>query len=200
MHARGPERPTSVFTHVAVTLGILAGGVAFFGPGPGAYGALMFGFVACFAAVPYTLVAIVVREASARRAGSAVGRASDGREEAATNFALYAQRGSLVNAVVMLAALVVGVLTGGPFADSGDERELISMSSLIWGAIAAVTGAFSIMVNAPLIYRSSVAGAERRAIQERVGAWRPILATRILTTASWIGACAFAVVFLIVGW
>ncbi|WES64811.1 hypothetical protein P0L94_01775 [Microbacter sp. GSS18] len=33
-------------------------------------------------------------------------------------------------------------------------------------------------------------------VTQRVGAWRLIVATTILTTASWVGYCAFAVVFI----
>lgn len=188
----GSQRPPGLVTHAAITLGILGLGSAVLGLTPVG---LIFGAVAVYAAIPYTVVAIIVREFSARRTPLASGR-EQARREAATSFALYSQRASLTNAVVMLMALVIALATGDPFADSGDERSVMSLRTMIALGIAAATGAFAIAANVPVIYRSSIVQAERQAVRERIGSWRLILATTILTTAAWIGYCGFAVYYL----
>lgn len=196
----GTRRRPGFFAAIAITLVIVGLGFVVLGLTPAMIVALIGGMAASYAAVPYTVVAIVARERTARR-----GRARDEVEAAAgvesayrsdvLAFGTFRQRASLVNAIVMLAVLIgaLGVMQGWLQTDSGTR--LVGALPL-FGAFALAAGVFAMVVNAPAIYRVEVVRAERHAVRARAGAWRLILATAILTTVSWIGYCGFAVVFL----
>ncbi|MFF2370877.1 hypothetical protein [Agromyces sp. NPDC058110] len=189
-----PEpKPQGLYASIAMTLTVLAVGFAVFGFGPGALVSLYAGMVATYVAVPYTVLAIIVREVVAHRTWR--GDDDEPRNAEAIRFGLFRQRASFVTAVTMLAAfavlVVVVVVVMGPVDRLGGFSGLA-----VFGSFAVVAGGFAIVVNVPLIYTGSVVRSERYAVRERIGAWRLIRATTILTTASWIAYCAFGVFFI----
>jgi 4-amino-4-deoxy-L-arabinose transferase-like glycosyltransferase len=188
---------------IVITLLILGFGSVLFGYTPAIFATLYVGMFAAYVAIPYTALAIIVREVSARRGPER--RRADGEPDysaEAMRFGLFRQRASLVNAITMLTVLIVAVLLTQPWesADgSPGAGPLGSVTTL--GAFALVAGAFAIIVNVPSIYSGLIAGSERHAIRQRAGAWKLILASTILTTASWIAYCGFAAVYLTAtGW
>ncbi|MRG60383.1 hypothetical protein GE115_10980 [Agromyces sp. CFH 90414] len=189
---RRPQRPLAA---VAGTLLILGFGFAIFGFSPALFATMYAGMIAPYVAIPYTLVAIIAREVSARRGTHDVGTEPPYREDA-MGFTMFRQRASLVNAVAMLGALIVAfalsLFAGGDASGSPIDGGLMTI-----GAFAVVAGAFAIVVNVPSIYTRAVVRAERHAIRHRTGAWKLILANTILTTGSWIAYCGFGIHFLI---
>ena len=193
-------RRPGALASVVLTLLILAFGFAIFGFTPAIIVTLYAGMVASWVAIPYTVVAIVARELRARRSGIHVGPDAVPRPEA-VRFGLFRQRASLVNAIAMLTVLLVavtlnlvagvGLIDAGPLAAG-------SLTSL--GAFALVGGVFAIVVNAPFIYSREIVASERAAMRSRTGAWRLIRATTILTTASWVAYCGFALLFITSMW
>ncbi|SFR70257.1 hypothetical protein SAMN05428970_0897 [Agromyces sp. CF514] len=192
--AEVPEpKPQGLYASAAMTLILLAVGFAIFAFTPGVMVSLYAGMAAAYAAVPYTVVAIVVREVVARRAWR--GAEDEPRNDEAIRFGLFRQRASLVTAVTMLVAFAVLVVV--TVAVMGSVDRVGGYGGLaVFGAFAVVAGGFAIVVNMPLIYTGSVVRSERYAVRERIGAWRLIRATTILTTASWIAYCAFGVFFI----
>jgi hypothetical protein len=203
----GTRRPQTLLASVVFTLLILGFGFVVFSYTPALLISLYGGMVASYVAVPYTVFAIVAREVRARR-----GRARDRVEAAAglestyrsdaLEFGLFRQRASLVTAIVMLAALIAAVVMAAVRA-WGDQSgfgsdPMMSLSTL--GAFAFIGGVFAIIVNVPSIYSDPVVQAERHAMRARVGAWRLILATTVLTTVSWLAYCGFAVFFIASTW
>jgi len=194
---------------VVVTLVILVAGYAIFGFTPALFVTLYVGMAAAYVAIPYTVVALVAREVNAwrgrhdgaaRRDGDGGGDGGPELSDDAIRFGLTRQRASIATAIAMLVALIVFVaaLVGGWGDRPGTTLDLISDRGLLtFGPFAAVSGVLAIVVNVPSIYSRLVVGSERYAIRHRVGAWKLILANTILTTASWIAYCGFAVHFLI---
>jgi hypothetical protein len=196
----GTARPRTALASVGITLLILGVGYAIFGYTPAIFVSLFAGMIASWVAIPYTVFAIVARELRARR-----GRARDRIEAEAgvesayrrdvLEFGLFRQRASLVTAIAMLGALIVAVAAFRPWEHLiGADGPAMDASP--FGVFALVGGTLAIIVNAPSIYRQDVVHAERHAMRARVGAWRLILATTILTTTSWIAYCGFAVFFI----
>jgi hypothetical protein len=195
------RRPGALAT-VAITLLILGSGFAVFGFTPALLATLYVGLVAAYIAIPYTVLAVIAREVNAwwsRRDGQL--RRDDQPELSgdAIRFGMFRQRASLTTAIAMLVTLAVFVagLLGGwgdqPNTAPGPPGE---GDLLAFGAFAVVSGVLAIVVNGPSIYSRLVIGSERHAIRQRLGAWKLILANTILTTASWIAYCGFAVYFL----
>jgi hypothetical protein len=188
-----PGRPGFLAT-AAITLAVLGVGFAILGFTPGVLLALYGGMVAAYAAVPYTLLAIIVREVVARRRPPS--GEDEPRDEEVMDFRLFRQRASFVTAIVMLVAITVLVAlvvmpgSGSP-AGSGAGGGLA-----VFGSFAVVAGAFAIVVNAPSIYTGRIVRSERYAVRHRAGAWRLILATTVLTTSSWVAYCGFGIVFV----
>lgn len=195
------RRPGALAT-VAITLLILGLGFAVFGFTPALFATLYVGMAASYVAIPYTVVAVIVREVSAWRSRHDGEPRRDGEPELsddAIRFGMFRQRASLTTAIAMLVTLAVpvAVLLGG----WGDQPStapglLASRGLLTFGAFAAVSGVLAVVVNVPSIYSRLVVGLERHAIRQRVGAWKLILANTILTTTSWIAYCGFAVHFI----
>ncbi|GAA1960602.1 hypothetical protein [Agromyces allii] len=192
-----PRRP-GFLASAAITLLVLGVGFAVFGYSPAVLVTLYGGMLAAYAAIPYTLTAIVVREVVARR-----GRGEDEEpNDEAVRFGLFRQRASFVTAIAMLVAitvLVVGAIVDAsgaydPFGPAGSGPFGGGLAS--FGAFAFFAGGFAIVVNVPSIYSASVVRSERHAVRQRVGAWRVIRANTILTTASWIAYCGFGVFFI----
>ncbi|TFW00190.1 hypothetical protein [Orlajensenia leifsoniae] len=170
----------------------------------GMFVALYVGFIAAYVAIPYTVVAITARELSARRWRRRAAR-NDGEPEqthVAVRFGMFRQRASMTTAIVMLAALVAVAVWGlrwDEILSSGfSSASAEGFSMMAFGAFAVVAALLAIVVNVPSIYSASVVGSERYAVRERVGAWKLIIANTILTTASWIGYCVFAIYYLAV--
>ncbi len=191
------RRRPGVLGAVAITLSILGFGFAIFGFSPALFATLYVGMFAAYVAIPYTAVAVIVREFRARQNRTR----RDGepeRSDDAIRFRMFRQQASIINAVVMIAALIVWPVLVSPWdAQPGPATgPLPGMSLMTFGAFAVVAGVLAIVVNAPSIYSGLVVGSERYAIRERVGAWKLILANTILTTVSWVGYCGFAVYFL----
>lgn len=186
------RKPAGFLASAATTLIVLTVGFAIFAFTPGVLVSLYAGMVAAYAAVPYTIVAIVVREVVARR-GPGGGEDEPGDDEA-IRFGLFRQRASFVTAIAMLVAFVLLVVVIAAWGSV--DRVGVGSGLAVFGAFAVVAGGFAIVVNVPLIYSGSVVRSGRYAVRHRVGAWRLILATTILTTASWIAYCAFAVYFI----
>ncbi len=195
------RRPGPLAT-VAITLLILGVGSAVFGFTPALLATLYVGMAAAYVAIPYTVVAVVAREVSAWRSRHDDKPRPAGEPELgehAMRFGMFRQRASLTTSIAMLAALVVFVaaLVGGWSDQPGSAPGLLGERGLLaFGAFAVVSGVLAIVVNVPSIYSRLVVGSERRAIRQRRGAWKLILANTILTTASWIAYCGFAVFFL----
>ncbi|MDR5706677.1 hypothetical protein [Agromyces aerolatus] len=188
------DRRPSFLAAVVITLVILGFGFVVFGYTPAVIATLYVGMFASYVAIPYTVIALVVRELTARRARTRA-EGADVSDDA-IRFGLFRQRASLVNAVAMLAFLLVTIALslswgGQPAVGMGPSGGLMTL-----GTFALVAGTFAIVVNVPSIYSSRVVGSERHAIRERIGAWKLILATTILTTASWIAYSGFALYFL----
>lgn len=182
---------------VVLTLLVLGFGVVIFGYTPAVIATLYVGFAAAFAAIPYTVIAIVAREMSARRARKhGEGRPEPEYSDDAIRFGLFRQRASLVNAIAMLAFLIVTIVLSLPWDSQSGIGMGPSGNLMTLGTFALVAGVFAIVVNVPSIYSARVVGSERHAVRERVGAWKLIRATSILTTASWIGYCGFALYFM----
>lgn len=201
----GTARPQTPLVSLVITLLILGFGFAIFGFSPAILVSLYAGMAAAYVAIPYTVIAIVAREVRARR-----GRARDRAEAEAgvesayradvLAFGTFRQRASLVTAVAMLGALIVAVVLSQPWDDSSGFSGGPMSSAGMLGVFALVGGGLAIVVNAPSIYREPVVSAERHAMRARVGAWRLILATTLLTTTSWIAYCGFAVYFIASMW
>lgn len=191
------SRRPGVLGAVAITLSILGFGFAIFGFSPALFATLYVGMFAAYVAIPYTVVAVIAREFSARRSRNRR-EGEPERSDDAIRFRLFRQQASLVTAVAMLAALIVWPVLVSPWdAQPGPATgPLPGMSVMTFGAFAVVAGVLAIVVNAPSIYSGLIVGSERYAIGERVGAWKLVLANTILTTVSWIGYCGFAVYFL----
>jgi hypothetical protein len=189
----GSRRP-GVLATVAVTLSILGLGFAIFGYSPAIYVTLYVGMLATYVAIPYTAVAIIAREFSARR-GQRRREGEPAYSDDAMQFRMFRQRASIVNAVAMLGALIAWPVLVSPWdsQQGSGTSPLPEMSVMTFGAFAVVAGVLAIVVNAPSIYSGLIARSERHAIRERVGAWKLILANTILTTASWIAYCGVAV-------
>lgn len=180
-----------------MTLLILGAGFAIFGLTPALFVTMYVGMIAAIVAIPYTALAVISREFNARQGVG--GR--DGPPEIsddAMRFRMFRQRASMVNATVMLGALIAMLaLPRTSSQQSGlGVSPLPDGSLLVFGAFAIVAGVLAMVVNAPSIYSRAIARSERHAIRRRVGAWKLILANTILTTASWIAYCGFAVHFL----
>jgi hypothetical protein len=152
-------------------------------------------------AIPYTVVAVIAREVSGWRSRHEGETGPDGLLELsdeAIRFGMFRQRASLTMATVMLVALAVlvavpvGIWSNQPSTAPG----LGNANLLAFGVFATVAGALAVVVNVPSIYSRRVVGSERYAIRHHVGAWKLVLANTILTTASWIAYCGFAVHFL----
>lgn len=195
------RRPGALAT-VAITLLILGLGFAVFGFTPALIATLYLGMAAAYVAIPYTVVAVIAREVSAWRSrhdGQPSGSGEPELSHEAIRFNMFRQRASLTTAIAMLVGLAVFVanLVGG----WGDQPSaapglLASRGLLIFGAFAVVSGVLSVVVNVPSIYSRPVVGSERHAIRQRLGAWKLILASTVLTTTSWVAYCGFAVYFL----
>ncbi|WP_127792424.1 hypothetical protein [Agromyces sp. LHK192] len=192
--ASGRRRPGMVAS-IVITLAALAVGFLVFGLSPAIFATLYLGIAAAWVAIPYTFVAIVAREVTARRAASTRVGESD-RCDRASGFALFRQRASLVTAIAMLVTLAVTAIVAATTIAGEPEFALPGSTYLYSGVVGVVGGGFAIVVNAPSIYSTTVVQAERRAIRERAGAWRLILASTILTTASWIAYCVFGLYLL----
>ncbi|KQP01862.1 hypothetical protein ASF30_04695 [Leifsonia sp. Leaf264] len=203
MPTRHPaNRHSGALAAITTTLLIIGFGFAVFGFTSGLFAALYMGLFAAYAALPYTVLAIAMREITARRGRrvrATLGDRNSDRSDEAMRFGRFSQRASLTTAIVMLVALLVQVVLGGPWDEqTGSATNSVgNMSLALFGAFAVVASALAIVVNAPSIFASAIVGAERRAVRERIGAWKLILATTVLTTTSWIAYCGFAMHILI---
>jgi hypothetical protein len=195
------RRPGALAT-AAITLLILGVGFAVFGFTAALFATLYAGMAAAYVAIPYTVAAVISREVSAWRSRHDGEPRPDGHPELSDEvirFGMFRQRASLTTAITMLATLAVFVVTlvGGWDDGSSTAPGLLGDRGLLgFGAFAVVSGVLAIVVNVPSIYSRRVVGSERHAIRHRLGAWKLILANTILTTASWILYCGFAVYFL----
>ena len=195
------NRRPGVLAAVVITLLILGFGFAIFGFTAAILAALIVGMVAAYVAIPYTVLAIVVREVSARRSRRDAEPRHEGEPEHhddAIRFRMFRQRASMTTAIAMLVALTVSVVLNGGLGDlpGSGSGSVENMSLATFGAFAAVAGVLAIVVNAPSIYSPLIVGSERHAIRGRTGAWKLILANTILTTTSWIAYCGFAIHFV----
>ncbi|WP_308796765.1 hypothetical protein [Agromyces silvae] len=191
----GTDRRPSALAAVVITLLILGFGFVVFGYTPAVVATMYLGIFASYVAIPYTAIALVAREVSARR--TRPHREGDpAHSDDAIRFGLFRQRASLVNAIAMLTFLIVVIALSVPWGAERPSATGLSGSLMTLGTFAFVAGTLAIVVNVPSIYSRRVVGSERHAIRERVGAWKLILATTILTTASWLAYCGFALYFL----
>ncbi|MGI9823027.1 hypothetical protein [Agromyces sp. Marseille-Q5079] len=187
-------RRRSFLATAAITLAVLGVGFAILGFTPGILVALYGGMIAAYVALPYTLLAIIVREVVARRGQG--GGDDEPRNDEAIRFGLFRQRASFVTAIVMLVAIVILVVMANVSGSVPGGSGPFGGGLAVFGAFAVFAGAFAIVVNAPSIYSAPIVRSERYAVRQRIGAWRLILATTILTTLSWLAYCGFGVFFV----
>lgn len=152
-------------------------------------------------AIPYTVIATVIIVRMRRSARAALAETGDSEVHASfVTFGGRSQRWSLMNGAVLgvLGLVILAETLLEPWLD----EELYGGLIFLYG-LAAILSALEIAVNAAWIYGRSYVRAEEYALANRTGAWKLILANRILGWVIWFTGSMVAgwllVVFLIQG-
>ena len=110
-------------------------------------------------------------------------------EEIAATFRRFPQQATFIINVILI--LNIAVFAFGTLALEFDSIMIIS------GVIAAVGGLLSIVFNAPVIFGETIPQTERAVVHSRMGKWRLILASRIISWVVWIGYSVVAVIAML---